>query len=52
MRFGIVIMATLFGMAFGGWISGVIFDSQVRIAQHSPTARCGTCSTPVSRWHC
>ncbi len=25
-RFGIVIMATLFGMAFGGWISGVIFD--------------------------
>jgi hypothetical protein len=21
-----VIMATLFGMAFGGWISGVIFD--------------------------
>jgi MFS family permease len=26
MRFGIVIMATLFGMAFGGWISGVIFD--------------------------
>ncbi|HLY89526.1 MAG TPA: MFS transporter [Acetobacteraceae bacterium] len=27
MRFGIVIMATLFGMAFGGWISGVIFDA-------------------------
>ena len=26
MRFGVVIMATLFGMAFGGWISGVIFD--------------------------
>ena len=26
MRFGMVIMATLFGMAFGGWISGVIFD--------------------------
>jgi MFS family permease len=26
MRFGIVIMATLFGMAFGGWFSGVIFD--------------------------
>jgi MFS family permease len=25
-RFGLVIMATLFGMAFGGWISGVIFD--------------------------
>ena len=25
-RFGIVIMATLFGMAFGGWISGEIFD--------------------------
>ncbi len=25
-RFGVVIMATLFGMAFGGWISGVIFD--------------------------
>ncbi len=26
MRFGMVIMATLFGMAFGGWISGIIFD--------------------------
>jgi MFS family permease len=26
MRFGVVIMATLLGMAFGGWISGVIFD--------------------------
>lgn len=26
MRFGVVIMATLFGMAFGGWASGVIFD--------------------------
>lgn len=25
-RVGIVIMATLIGMAFGGWISGVIFD--------------------------
>jgi MFS family permease len=27
MRFGMVIMATLFGMAFGGWISGAIFDA-------------------------
>jgi MFS family permease len=27
MRFGVVIMATLLGMAFGGWISGVIFDA-------------------------
>jgi MFS family permease len=25
-RLGIVLMASLFGMAFGGWISGVIFD--------------------------
>ena len=25
-RVGIVIMATIFGMAFGGWISGAIFD--------------------------
>ncbi|RVU21580.1 MFS transporter [Methylobacterium oryzihabitans] len=25
-RVGLVIMATLFGMAFGGWVSGVIFD--------------------------
>jgi MFS family permease len=25
-RIGIVLMATLFGMAFGGWMSGVIFD--------------------------
>ncbi len=26
MRAGLVIMATLFGMALGGWLSGVIFD--------------------------
>jgi MFS family permease len=25
-RTGVVLMATLFGMAFGGWVSGVIFD--------------------------
>jgi MFS family permease len=25
-RVGIVIMATIFGMAFGGWVSGAIFD--------------------------
>ena len=25
-RIGLVIMATLFGMALGGWMSGVIFD--------------------------
>jgi MFS family permease len=25
-RTGIVLMSTLFGMAFGGWISGAIFD--------------------------
>jgi MFS family permease len=25
-RAGIVLMATLFGMAFGGWISGATFD--------------------------
>ena len=25
-RVGLVVMATLFGMAFGGWISGLIFD--------------------------
>ncbi len=25
-RFGIVVMATLFGMALGGWMSGAIFD--------------------------
>jgi MFS family permease len=25
-RVGIVVMATLFGMAFGGWVSGLIFD--------------------------
>ena len=25
-RLGIVLMATLFGMAFGGWVTGVIFD--------------------------
>jgi hypothetical protein len=23
---GIVLMSTLFGMAFGGWLSGLIFD--------------------------
>ena len=26
MRVGMVLMATLFGMALGGWISGFIFD--------------------------
>jgi hypothetical protein len=26
MQVGIVLMATLFGMAFGGWMSGAIFD--------------------------
>ena len=26
MRLGLVLMATLFGMALGGWMSGVIFD--------------------------
>jgi len=26
MRVGMVITATLFGMAFGGWLSGAIFD--------------------------
>ena len=25
-RIGIVLMATLFGMALGGWMSGAIFD--------------------------
>jgi MFS family permease len=25
-RFGIVLMASIFGMAFGGWLSGLIFD--------------------------
>ena len=25
-RTGVVLMATLFGMAFGGWVSGAIFD--------------------------
>jgi MFS family permease len=25
-RVGIVVMATLFGMALGGWMSGVVFD--------------------------
>jgi MFS family permease len=26
-RFGVVVMATLFGMALGGWMSGAIFDA-------------------------
>ena len=25
-KIGIVLMATIFGMAFGGWVSGFIFD--------------------------
>ena len=25
-RLGIIILATVFGMAFGGWISGAIYD--------------------------
>ncbi len=27
MRIGVVMSATVFGMAFGGWVSGVIFDA-------------------------
>jgi MFS family permease len=26
-RVGLVVMATLFGMALGGWMSGVVFDA-------------------------
>jgi hypothetical protein len=26
-RVGIVILASVFGMSFGGWVSGVIFDA-------------------------
>ena len=26
-RVGIVIMVSVFGMAFGGWVSGLIFDA-------------------------
>jgi len=26
-RIGIVIFASIFGMSFGGWVSGVIFDA-------------------------
>ena len=26
-RVGLVILASVFGMSFGGWVSGVIFDS-------------------------
>jgi hypothetical protein len=26
-RVGLVIMASVFGMSFGGWVSGVIFDA-------------------------
>ncbi|MGJ3265342.1 MAG: MFS transporter, partial [Salinarimonas sp.] len=27
MRVGLVLMATILGMAFGGWLSGAIFDA-------------------------
>jgi hypothetical protein len=30
-RTGIVLMATLFGMAFGGWVSGAIFFRRHRL---------------------
>ena len=26
-RVGVVILASVFGMSFGGWVSGVIFDA-------------------------
>ena len=41
-RFGLVLMATLLGMALGGWMSGAIFDLPDRIARRSPTAWRGT----------
>ena len=41
-RVGLVIMATLFGMALGGWGSGVILISPARTRPPSPTACSGT----------
>ena len=52
MRFGVIIMATLLGMAFGGWISGVISTPPDLTTPRLPTALYGTCSMPVSRWRC
>ena len=35
-RVGIVIFASVFGMSFGGWVSGVIFDATGSYARRVP----------------
>ena len=47
-RLGLVLMATLFGMALGGWMSGLIFDLTGSYAAASSTGSPGTCSTSPS----
>ena len=49
MRFGVVIMATLLGMAFGGWISGVIFDAT---GSYQRGVRQRRVVEPVQRLYC
>ena len=40
-RVGIVIFASVFGMSFGGWASGVIFDATAPMVLCSSTASAG-----------
>ena len=47
-RVGMVMMATLIGMALGGWMSGVIFDLTGSYQRPSPTGCSGTCSMSPS----
>ncbi len=51
-RLGIVLMATLIGMALGGWMSGVIFDLTGSYRAAFLNGLRGTCSMSASRSGC
>jgi MFS family permease len=51
-RIGLILMASLFGMALGGWMSGYIFDLTVPTKRRSSTALAGTWSTGRSCCGC
>jgi hypothetical protein len=51
-RIGIVIFASIFGMSFGGWVSGVIFDASGSYAAAFLNGFSGMRSTSPSWWRC
>ena len=51
-RVGIVIFASVIGMSFGGWVSGVIFDATGSYAAAFLNGLAGTRSISSSWWRC